>query len=103
MPKNENHLGAAKRHGRKALNELRRMTADSALYWVLAHKTRVAQFRRAIAGTRAEVPFKRLLDAIRVEASALERPAPRRRKATRNRRRRYARRAMALPPVMFGM
>ena len=104
MPrKTETHLGAAKRHGRKAFTELRRMTADSALYWVLAHRSRVAQFKRAIAGTRAEVPFKRLLDAIRGEASALERPTPRRRKATRTRRRRQARRVAALPPFMFGM
>ena len=103
MPrKTETHLGAARRHGRKALGELRRMTADSALYWVLAHRSRVAQFKRSIAGTRAEVPFKRLLEAIRVEASTLKRPAPRRRKATRVRRRQRARRALPLPPFMFG-
>ena len=45
--KSETHLGAARRHGRKALGELRRMTADSALYWVLAHRSRVAQFKRS--------------------------------------------------------
>lgn len=103
MPrKTESHLGAARRHGQKAISELRHMTADSALYWVLAHRSRVAQFKRSIAGTRAEKPFKRLLEAIRAEASTLERPTRRRRKATRVRRRRQARRTTILPPYMFG-
>jgi len=105
MPrKTDTHLGAARRHGRKALNELRHMTADSALFWVLGHRSRVAQFKRSIAGTRAEVPFKRLLERIRTEASALQKSAaPRRRKATRVRRQRQrAGRAVALPPFMFG-
>jgi hypothetical protein len=87
MSKRETHLGAARIHGRKAINELRHMTADSALYWVLAHKSRVAGFRRAVKGTRAAKPFDKLLAMVRKEASALPRPAPRKRKAVRSRRR----------------
>lgn len=105
MPrKTETHLGAARRHGRKALNELRHMTADSALFWVLGHRARVAQFKRAIAGTRAEVPFKRLLEAIRLEATTLQRPAPRRRRKAKRAaaRRRVAGRGIPLPPFMYG-
>lgn len=81
-----NHLGAAKVHGRKAINELRHMTADSALYWVLAHKDRVAKFRRAVKGTRVAKPFDKLLTMIRDGASEMPRRAPRRRKAARTRR-----------------
>ena len=49
MSKRESHLGAARKHGRKAIAELRQMTADSALYWVLSHRRRVAEFRRLVA------------------------------------------------------
>jgi hypothetical protein len=87
MSKRETHLGAARIHGRKAINELRHMTADSALYWVLAHKSRVAGFRRAVKGTRAARPFDKLLKLVREEATTLPRPAPRKRKAIRSRRR----------------
>jgi len=85
MPKRETHLGAARKHGRVALSELRHMTADSALYWVLAHKTRVAQFRRAVKGTRAAKTLDQLLARLRAEATAL--PRRRARKAVRARRR----------------
>lgn len=105
MPKRETHLGAAKVHGRKAMTELRHMTADSALYWVLSHRRRVAEFRRAVKGTRAAKPFDKLLEMIRDEASALPRPAPRKRKAVRARRRtarrRTARRFVA-PSFLIG-
>lgn len=77
MSKRETHLGAAKKHGRRAVTELRRMTADSALHWVLAHKSRVAQFRRSIKSSRAAKPFDQLLALVRHEASALSRPARR--------------------------
>lgn len=73
--KRKTHLNAAQGHGRKALGELRRMTADSALHWVLSHRTRVAQFRRAVAGTAAQKPLAELLELIRREASELKRPA----------------------------
>lgn len=96
MPRTDTHLGAAKRHGRKAVAELRHMTADSALYWVLAHKTRVAQFRRAVKGTRAAKPFDQLLAMIRDQATPIARPAPRRRKAVRRRRTRLYRIPAAL-------
>lgn len=84
--KRQTHLTAARRHGRQALAELRHMTADSALYWVLGHKDRVTQFKRAIKGTRAAKPFETLLTRIRGEATALARPA-RRRVAKRRRMR----------------
>jgi len=99
MSRTESHLGAAQRHGRRAIAELRHMTADSALYWVLAHRGRVAQFRRAIEGTPAAEPFGRLLKAIRIEASELPRPAPRR-KPARPRQRRAARPFMQ--PFLIG-
>ena len=83
MPKRNSHLGAARVHGRRAITELRHMTADSALFWVLGHKRRVAEFRRAVKGTRAARPFDKLLTMIREEATALPRPAPRKRKAVR--------------------
>ena len=86
MPKRETHLGAARKHGRVAITELRHMTADSALYWVLAHRARVAQFRRAIKGTRAAKAFDQLIERIRAEATTL--PRRRRRKVVRARRRR---------------
>ncbi len=88
MSKRKTHLGAARQHGRKAITELRHMTADSALYWVLAHRGRVAGFRRAVKGTRAAKPFDRLLVLIRKEASALPRPVARKRKPVRARSRR---------------
>lgn len=94
-----NHLGAAKAHGRRAFSELRHMTADSALYWVLAHKSRLAQFRRSVKGTRAAKPFDKLLTIIREEATALPRPAPRKRKAVRTRRR--ATRSRFIPPAFL--
>ena len=85
MPKRETHLGAARKHGRVALTELRHMTADSALYWVLAHRARVAQFRRAVKGTRIETALDQLLARLRTEATKL--PRRRARKAVRTRRR----------------
>jgi hypothetical protein len=100
MSKRNTHLGAARRHGRKAATELRRMTADSALHWILAHKARVAQFRRAIKGTRAASPFDQLLAAIRDEATTLRARKPRRaRRATSRKsvRRRRAGWAFARP------
>jgi len=84
MPKRETHLGAARKHGRIALAELRHMTADSTLYWVLSHRARVAQFRRAVKGTRAEKVLDQLLARLRTEATPLPR---RRRKVVRARRR----------------
>ncbi len=103
MPRTESHLGAARRHGRKAIAELRHMTADSALYWVLAHRGRVAQFRRAVQGTRAAKPLDQLLRIIRQEASALPQPASPKRKPVRARRRRKvpASRFLA-PPFLIG-
>jgi len=98
MSKPKSHLGAARVHGRKAVTELRHMTADSALYWVLSHKDRVAKFRRAVAGTRAAKPFDQLLTIIRDEATPLPRPAPRKRRAVRARRQRAA----TLPSFMIG-
>lgn len=85
MPKRETHLGAARKHGRIAMSELRHMTADSALYWVLSHRARVAQFRRAVKGTRAEKALDQLLIRLRAEATPLARRRPR--KVTRARRR----------------
>lgn len=102
MSKRNSHLGAARVHGRKAVAELRHMTADSALHWVLAHKARVAQFRRAVKGTRAARPLDQLLTLIREEATALPRPAPRKhKKGVRARRRRRATRFIA-PPFLIG-
>jgi hypothetical protein len=102
MPKRESHLGAARKHGRVALRELRRMTADSTLYWVLSHRSRVAQFRRAIKGTRAEKALDQLLVRLRAEATALPRRAPKR-KARRARRRRRAPMTRYLaPPFLIG-
>ena len=86
MPKRESHLGAARAHGRRALNELRHMTADSALYWILSHRGRVAQFRRAVRGTRAARPFEQLLQRVREQATALPRPVVRKRKTARRRK-----------------
>jgi hypothetical protein len=94
-----NHLGAAKAHGRRAVNELRRMTADSALYWILAHKGRVAQFRRAVKGTPAARPFKQLLGVIREQATAPPRPARRKRRVVRARRRTV--RSRFIPPAFL--
>lgn len=107
MSKRETHLGAAKKHGRRAVTELRRMTADSALHWVLAHKSRIAQFRRSVKDTRAAKPFDQLLALVRHEASALSRPAPRKpkRKPARTQHRRAARswiERVTAPPFAVG-
>ena len=99
MPKRESHLGAARAHGRRALSELRHMTADSALYWVLSHRSRVAQFRRAVRGTRAARPFEQLLKRVREQATALPRPVTRKRKTSA--RRRKARGRIFAPPFMM--
>jgi hypothetical protein len=101
MSKRKSHLGAAKVHGRRAVAELRHMTADSALYWVLSHKDRVAKFRRAVRGTRAAKPLDQLLTLVREEASTLTRAAPRKRKAVRARRRRPVSRFVP-PPFLIG-
>jgi hypothetical protein len=101
MSTRKSHLGAAQVHGRKAIRELRHMTADSALFWVLSHKDRVAKFRRSVAGTRAAKPFDQLLALIRKEATALKRPAPRRRNAVRARRTRRERR-FPIPSFLIG-
>lgn len=101
MSTRKSHLGAAKQHGRKAVTELRHMTADSALYWVLSHKNRVAQFRRSVAGTRAAKPLEKLLTLIREEASPLARPVSRKRKVVRARRRRTASR-FPVPSFLIG-
>ena len=92
MPKRETHLGAARQHGRVAVTELRHMTADAALYWVLSHRGRVAQFRRAVKGTGAERALQQLLARIKSEATALPRRRPRKaaRKSTRTARSRRA-------------
>lgn len=105
MSKRKTHLVAAKQHGQRAVTELRRMTADSALHWVLGHKDRVAKFRRAVKGTRAAQPFNQLLTLIRQEASALPRPAPRKRKPVRIQRRRTSRtwlERVVAPPFAVG-
>ena len=99
MSKRETHLGAARKHGRVALTELRRMTADSALYWVLSHRTRVAQFRRALKGTRARQAFDQLLQRLRTEATPL--PRRRKHKVVRARRRRRAPIGRFLAPPLF--
>lgn len=103
MPKRETHLAAARKHGRTALAELRHMTADSALYWVLSHRGRVAQFRRAVKGTRVEKALDQLLARLRAEATPLPRRAPKR-KARRARRRRRALPASRFlaPPFLIG-
>ena len=101
MSQRKTHLGAARQHGRRAITELRHMTADSALYWVLSHQSRVAQFRRAVRGTRAAKPFDQLLTLIREEATALKRATPRKRKGTQARRR-SARRGMRMPTFLIG-
>lgn len=76
-------LAAARRHGRRALTEIRHLSADAALHWVLSHRTRVARFRRAVSGTRAAPVLDALLAAIHAEATALARPRPRRRRVAR--------------------
>lgn len=88
MPKRDTHLDAARKHGRVALTELRQMTADSALHWILAHRAHVAQFRRALKGTSAAKAFDQLLQRIRTQATPQSRP--RRRKAVRASRHRRA-------------
>lgn len=103
MATRKNHLDAARIHGRKAVNELRHMTADSALYWVLANRGRVAQFRRAVKGSRAAKPLEQLLRVIRDEASALPRPVVRKRKPARAQRRRPLPMTRYLaPPFLIG-
>jgi len=84
--KRQTHLTAARAHGLKAASELRRAAADSALFWVLGHKNRIAQFRRAVKGTRAERPIETLLDAIREGATPLRHRAPKRRRHVARRR-----------------
>lgn len=77
MTSKKTRLDAAKRHGTRALSELRHLSADAALYWVLSHKARVAQFRRSVRGTPAESVVERLLGYIKDESTVLD--APRRR------------------------
>jgi hypothetical protein len=102
MSKRETHLGAARKHGRVALRQLRQMTADSTLYWVLSHRTRVAQFRRAIKGTRAEKALDQLLARIRAEATPLPRRAPKRKVQRARRRRRIPTSRFLAPPFLIG-
>lgn len=102
MPKRESHLGAARKHGRAAFRELRRMTADSTLYWVLSHRSRVAQFRRTIKGTRAEKALDQLLARLRAEATALPRRAPKRKARRAQRRRRAPMTRYLAPPFLIG-
>lgn len=102
MPKRISHLSAAGRHGRRALTELRRASADSALYWVLAHRDRVARFRRAVKGTRAAKPFDQLLQVIRDEATAPRKPVARKRKGVRAKARRRALARFPSPPFLVG-
>ena len=89
MSKTNARLVAAKKHGKRAVAELRHMTADTALHWVLSHQGRVAQFRRTLKGTRAARPFDKLLALMRTEATPV---APKRRAARPVRRTRRARR-----------
>lgn len=103
MPKRETHLGAARKHGRLALGELRHMTADSALYWVLSHRTRVAQFRRAVKGTRAEKALDQLLTRLRAEATKLPRRRPRKVARVRRRARRVNVGRFFAPPPFPGL
>lgn len=102
MPRRENHLGAARKHGRRAIAQMRHMTADSALFWVLSHRSRVAGFRRALKGTAVAKPFEQLLRAIRQEATALPRPAPRRKAARARRARRIPASQFLAPPFLIG-
>ena len=102
MQKRENHLGAARKHGRKAVTELRHMTADSALFWVLSHRNRVAGFRRAVKGTAAAKPFDQLLQVIRDVATALPRPAPKRKPVRARRHRKASLTRYLAPPFMIG-
>jgi hypothetical protein len=101
MAKRTSHLRAASRHGRRALSELRHMTADSALYWVLSHRSRVAQFRRAVKGTRAARPFDQLLQRIRDDATAPRKPVARKRRVRAKARRRAFSRFPS-PPFLIG-
>jgi len=98
--KRQTHLAAARVHGRRAASELRRAAADSALHWVLGHKDRIAKFRRAVKGTRAERPFNTLMETIRDEATALPRRAAPKRKPHRSRRRKVAKFSF-VPSSMF--
>lgn len=102
MPKRETHLGAARKHGRIAITELRHMTADSALYWVLSHRGRVAQFRRTIKGTRAEKALDQLLARIRAEATPLPRRAAKRKPQRARRRRRVPLSRYLAQPFLIG-
>jgi hypothetical protein len=83
------HLAAARGHGRRAVKELRHAAADSALHWILSHKGRVAQFRRAVKGTRAAKAVDTLLQQIREDATRI------RSKGTGSRRRAATRRSAA--------
>lgn len=64
------------------------MAADSALHWVLSHRARLAQLRRAVAGTRAAAALDALIDEIRSSSSRL--PAPKRTPRPTQRRTRVA-------------
>jgi hypothetical protein len=102
MPKRESHLAAARTHGRVAFTELRHMTADAALYWVLSHRTRVAQFRRAVKGTPAAKALDQMLARLRAEATELPRRTAKRKP---RRARRHARVSIArflAPPYAIG-
>ena len=88
MALRKTRLAAARRHGQRAVTELRHLSADAALYWVLSHRARVAQFRRAVKGTAAAPAVDRLLAVIRDEATRLQPP----RSQTPPRRSRRARR-----------
>ena len=93
MSSRKTHLGAARQHGHKALLELRKLTADSALHWILSHQRRISQFRRAIKGTRAQAPFAQFLAGVRHEATVLparkSKPKPGKRRAMRSSRPAY--------------
>jgi len=92
MSNRKTHLGAARSHGRRALKQLRLAAADSALYWVLSHRDRVAKFRRAVKGTPAAKAVDQLLGTIRDEATPLPaRRAPKARRVHRRRRTAVAR------------
>lgn len=89
MTKTNARLAAAKQHGKRAVAELRHMTADTALHWVMSHKGRVAQFRRTLKGTGAARPFDKLLALMRTEATpvAVKHRAVRKVRRTRTARR----------------
>ena len=68
-------LDTAAASRKKQIMALRAKAADAALHWVMAHQSRVNQFKSAVKGTPVSGAVDKLIDLLKAEAKPAKAPA----------------------------